>query len=83
MKVIFFSKCSKFYVDFENATTVWENVEGSEDNCVWTCYWIFCQLLEEFMWSAVNLVKSGPKISDPTKRHDEELNSFNINWTLA
>ena len=32
MKVIFFSKCSKFYVDFENAIKVPENVSRSEDN---------------------------------------------------
>ena len=32
MKVIFFSKCSKFYADFENAIKVPENVSRSEDN---------------------------------------------------
>ena len=40
----FFSKCSKFYVDFENAIKIWENVLGFEDNCVWTCCENFCQL---------------------------------------
>ena len=34
MKVIFFSKCPKFYVDFENVIKVSENVDGFEDNCV-------------------------------------------------
>ena len=33
MKVIFFSKCSKFYVHFENAIKFAENVDGIEDNC--------------------------------------------------
>ena len=34
MKVIFFSKYSKFYVDFANAIKISENVDGFEDNCV-------------------------------------------------
>ena len=34
MKLIFFSKCSKCYVDFENAMKVRENVDGFEENCV-------------------------------------------------
>ena len=28
-------------------------------------------------------VKSSPKISDPTKRHDTQLNFFDINGRLA
>ena len=36
-KTIFFSKCSKSYVDFENAIKPGENFDGFEDNCVWTC----------------------------------------------
>ena len=34
MKVIFFSKCSKFSVDLENVIKSFENVAGFEDNCV-------------------------------------------------
>ena len=33
MKLIFISKCSKFYVDFENAIKFPENVDGFEDKC--------------------------------------------------
>ena len=32
MKVICHSNCSKFYVDFENAITLPENVAAFEDN---------------------------------------------------
>ena len=35
------------------------------------------------MQSAVNVLKSGPKISDSTKRHDRQLNLFDISGTLA
>ena len=34
MKVIFFSKLSKSYVDLENLMKVGENVPGFKDNCV-------------------------------------------------
>ena len=83
MKVIFSSKYPKFYVDFENAIKFRENVDGFEDNCVWTCCWIFCQLWQEPTWATVNVLKNGPKISDPTKRHDAQLSLFDINTTLA
>ena len=59
------------------------NVYAFEDNCVWSCCWSFCQLWQEYMWSSVNLLKSNPKIFDPTKRHDASLNLFDINGTLA
>ena len=83
MKVIFFSKNPKFFLDFQNAITLPENVAGFEDNCVWTCYGSFCQLWQEYMWWAVNVLKSRPQISDRTKRHDTQLNLFDINGTLA
>ena len=83
MQVIFFSKCGKFYEDFENAIKLPKNVDGFQYNCVWTCCWSFCQLRQGYMWSAVNVLKSGPKISDPTKRHDNQLNLFDINGALA
>ena len=33
MKGIFFSKCSKFYVVFENAKKSPENIDHFKDNC--------------------------------------------------
>ena len=83
MKVTLFSKCSKFYVDFQNRIKFSENVDGVGYNCVWICCSSFCQLWQEYMWSAVNVLKNGPKISDPTKRHDTTHNIFDINETLA
>ena len=35
------------------------------------------------MLSGVNVLKSGPDISDMTKRHDTQLNLFDINGILA
>ena len=35
------------------------------------------------MWAAVNVLKSGSKISDPTKRHHKQLNLFDINGKLT
>ena len=83
MKVIFFLKCSKFYVDFQNAIKIVEKVDAFEDNCVWTCCVSFSQLWKDYMWWPVNLLKGGPKISDPIKRHATELNLSYINGTLA
>ena len=34
MNVIFFSKCSKYYVNFENAIRFPQNLDRFEDNCV-------------------------------------------------
>ena len=83
MKTLFFSKFSKYYVDFKNAIKFPETFDCFEGNCVWTSCGSFCQLWLEQMWSLVNLLKSGPKISDPTKRQDRELNLSDINGTLG
>ena len=53
-----------------------------DDNCVWACSVIFCELSQQYMWSAFDVVKSGPKLSQPTKRHDTQLNLFDINGKL-
>ena len=41
------------------------------------------ELWQEYMWSVVNVIKDGLKISDPTKKHDTQLALFDINGTLA
>ena len=82
MKMMFPSKCSKYYVDLENWMNLPENVNGFEDNCNWTCCGSFCQLWQEYMWPDVNVLKSGLKISDPTKKYHTQLNLFDINLTL-
>ena len=83
MKMMFSSKCSKYYVDLENAIKFQENVNGFEDNCVSTCCGSLCHLRREYMGSAVNMLKRGPKISDPTNRHNIQLNLFDINGILG
>ena len=82
-RMFFFSKCSKFYVDFKNAIKNWENVFCLEVNCVRTCSGNFCLLWEEYMWSAVNVLKDGPNNWYRTKRDDKELTLFDINGKLA
>ena len=44
INVIFFWKCSEFYLDFENGKKVPESVDGFEDKSVWSCSEGFCQL---------------------------------------
>ena len=76
-------KCSKFYVDFKNTVKVPENVFGFEDNCIGTFCGSFSQLWQEYMWSDLHVLKNGAKISDLTKRHDTQLNLFDINGKFA
>ena len=83
MKMMFFSKCWKYYVSFEIAIKFEQNVDGFEENCVWTCSGSFCQLWQKYIWSAVSVLKRGPKISDPSKRHYPQVNMFDINGPLA
>ena len=81
--MIFFSRHSKYYVSFENAIKIEENLDRFEKNSVWTCCRSFCYLWQEYMWLVVNLLKSGPKIRGLTKRHDTQINFFDINGTLS
>ena len=79
----FLSKYSKFYGQFETLIKLQGNVNGFGGNCVWTCCGTFCQLSQEYMCCAVNVLKRAPKISDPTKRHDTQLNFFDMNGRLG
>ena len=83
MKVIFSSKCSSVYVDFENTRKLPENADSFGDNCVWTCCRSFSQLWQGYMWRVVNVLKNGPKTSNLTRRHNTQLNLSDINRTLA
>ena len=60
-----------------------ENVHGFEGNSIWISYGNFCQIWEEYMWSAIKVLNSGPKIWDSTKTHDTQLKLLDINWTLG
>ena len=83
IKTIFFSIYSKFYVDFENALRFFENVDAFKGNCIWSKAINFCHLWQECMWAAVNVLKSDPKISNRTKRHQKQLNLFDVNMKFA
>ena len=83
IKLFFFSKCSKFYVEFENAIKLGEYEDGFEDNSLWTYSWSFLHLWKQYMWYAVTVSKSGFEIPVPTKRHATQHNLFDINGTLA
>ena len=78
-----FSKSSKFYVDSKNAIKVLENVLSFGDHCVGTCSGNFSPLWQEYMSSAVNVLKGAPHILDTTKRHDTDLTLFDMNEKLA
>ena len=73
----------RIFVDFKNAITLPEKIFTIEDICVWICRGNFCQLWQEYMWSAVNVLKDDPNISDLTKRHDTQLNLFDVNGKLV
>ena len=81
MNVIFFSKCSKFYVYFENAIKLEETFDSFENSCISICCVGFCQLWKQYMWCAFKVLKNGNKIWDPTKRHHTKHNFFHINGT--
>ena len=80
---LFLKKPSKFYLNFKNEIKLWKNIFGLKDNCGWTSSGNFSQIWEEYLWSAVNILENRPKISYPTKRHDTQLNVFDINGKLA
>ena len=76
-------ECSEFYVELKNVITLPEKIFGFEDTGIETCCGNFSQIQQEYMWWVVDVLKSGPKISDPTKIHDTQLNLFDINEKLA
>ena len=63
--------------------TFTEIIYSFEDNWVWSCKGNFSQLYQEYMWSAVKVSKNGPMVSEAIKRHDTQLNLFDINANLA
>ena len=83
MKMIFIWKYWKFYVDFENAINISEYVDSFKHNCVSSEAVNFCQLWQERMLAALNMLKSDPKISDGTRTNHKQLNFFEINIKLA
>ena len=64
---IFLSKCSKFNVGLIKAIKIAEKIFCFGDNAVWSCCWKFCIFRREYLSSAANVLKNGPKLSILTK----------------
>ena len=73
MGVMFFSKCWKFYVDFENAIKFAKKVFGFLDNCIRVGGGKFFILWRKNLSSVINVLTKSPKISDLTEREVFEL----------
>ena len=68
-----FSKCSKFYVDSENAIKYYYEVFGFYDNCIWICCFKFPVYWQQYLASADNGLTYPPEISHLTKREVFQL----------
>ena len=76
MRLLFFSKCWKFYVDFINAMKIWQKVIDFLDKTNWIFGTIFSLLLREYLSPAFNALANNPSISTFTKRELFTLNLF-------
>ena len=74
MRVIFFSKCLKFKLDFKNAAKNWEKVFCFWDNCIWIGIVKLSLLRTGYFSSAANVLTSSPKILHVNKRDFFQLN---------
>ena len=75
MRVIFFSKCLKFKLDFKNAAKNWEKVFCFWDNCIWIGIVKLRLLRTAYLSSASNVLTSCTNILHVNMRH-----FFQINW---
>ena len=73
----------KILCTFRKCKKIFRKIHGFEDNLVWSSGAIFSQLWQECMWAAVNVLKTGSKISDQTKRDHKYLDLLDINRKLA
>ena len=67
MRLIFFSKCSKFNVNSKNGTELQQNVFGFLDDSIGIGSGKFSLFLGEYSYSAIKVLTGSPKISDLTK----------------
>ena len=65
---LFFSKCSKKYINFRNGKKNSEKLIRSLDNCIWIGCCKFSLLRREYLSLAVNVLTECPMISHITKR---------------
>ena len=83
MTVIFFWKCSKFYLHFKNAERNWEKVFPLIDNCIWFGCVKFSLLRREYLSPAVNVLKNSLKILCITKRNFFEINCLHFDQWIC
>ena len=73
--IFFFSKCSKFSLDFKNAAKNWEKLFSFRDNCIWIGIVKLSLLRTGYFSLTANVLTSSPKILHVNKRH-----FFTLNW---
>ena len=74
VRVIFFSKCSKFQIYFENSAKNLEKVFCFSDNCIWIGIVKLSLLRRGYFSSVANVLKSIPKIWHVNKKDFFEHN---------
>ena len=76
VRVIFFSKNSKFNLDFKKGAKNWENFFCFWQNCMWTATVKLSLLRTGYFSSATNVLATSPKIWDINKRDFFQLSSL-------
>ena len=79
----FFSKYSKFNIDFKNAIAIPKKDFEFLDNCIWTSCGNFSLLWRQNFLSPVNLLTKGPNFSDLTKRDVFQLSLSQIDRNIS
>ena len=78
MRVIFFSRYSKFKLDFKHVARNWEKLFCFWDNCIWIGIVKLSVLRTGYFSSAANVLTSSPKILHVNKR-----DFFQLNWLCS
>ena len=78
MRVNFFWKCSKFYLNFKNAEDNSDKSICFWNNCIWIASVNLSLLRRENLWPQVNVFPNSPKMFNITKRDFFQLNCPHI-----
>ena len=74
LRVFFFWKCSKLYLQCKNTENNSENVFPFRDKCIWVRCVKLPLLTREYFWPAVNVSKNSPEVYPITTRDVFEFN---------
>ena len=74
LRVFFFWKCSKLYLQCKNTENNSENVFPFRDKCIWVWCVKLPLLTREYFWPAVNVSKNSPEVYPITTRDVFEFN---------